>query len=331
MNTNIRMGGGKSDRDSSIDLLKSVAILMVIVTHFGFHEDFCMKWLFPFHIDMAVPIFMVITGYNFYISCAKHSGNIFRQWFSRTSILNKTKRIVIPFAILFLLELVIEILVRHNNVAETIKEMFVLSGYGPGGYYFYVIIQIIIIFPLLFFCFQKKPLLTLCCVLLVSIVFEVFVMQTELWSRLYRIIAIRYLTAVILGMVIAKYGRKIKWPVAVASLLVGGSFIYVLNYTPYQLIFTQWIGTAFPTAFYAAFFVFVTINYIKIRNIMPIHLIGKATYHIFLVQMFYYYYLVVYINRSIGWGITSLIIAIIGCTLVGVTLSILSPARIKPG
>jgi len=63
-------------RNFSIDLLKTISILFVVITHFAYPSDFRQKLLFPFYIDMAVPIFMIISGYNYYNSCESKNQNI---------------------------------------------------------------------------------------------------------------------------------------------------------------------------------------------------------------------------------------------------------------
>lgn len=59
-------------RNASVDLLKGVAILMVIVTHLGFTADQRKYFAFPFWIDMAVPVFMMLMGYVMSMSYARH-------------------------------------------------------------------------------------------------------------------------------------------------------------------------------------------------------------------------------------------------------------------
>lgn len=50
-------------RNKQLDIIKGICIIFVIVTHFAWTTNERLKYGFPFWIDMAVPIFMVITGY----------------------------------------------------------------------------------------------------------------------------------------------------------------------------------------------------------------------------------------------------------------------------
>ena len=58
-------------RNHTIDLLKGAAILMIIVTHYDWTPEQRNFFLFPYVINMAVPILMVITGYVYSMSISK--------------------------------------------------------------------------------------------------------------------------------------------------------------------------------------------------------------------------------------------------------------------
>ena len=50
-------------RNIALDSTKGLAILMVIITHFEWTTAERQALLFPFWISMAVPLFMLVTGY----------------------------------------------------------------------------------------------------------------------------------------------------------------------------------------------------------------------------------------------------------------------------
>lgn len=49
--------------NKTIDFIKGICILFIIITHFIWDDNERLRYLFPFYIDMAVPIFMIISGY----------------------------------------------------------------------------------------------------------------------------------------------------------------------------------------------------------------------------------------------------------------------------
>lgn len=59
-------------RETGIDILKIICMCFIVITHFNWNEKQEQVLLFPFWIDMAVPILMIITGYNYYNSFNKH-------------------------------------------------------------------------------------------------------------------------------------------------------------------------------------------------------------------------------------------------------------------
>lgn len=62
-------------RYHSIDFVKGICILFIIITHYTWEEAERLKYLFPFWIDMAVPIFMVVSGFVYTKSFQKNHIN----------------------------------------------------------------------------------------------------------------------------------------------------------------------------------------------------------------------------------------------------------------
>ena len=50
-------------RDHFLDIAKGAAVILVIITHFSWTEEERLPYLFPFWVSMAVPVFMIISGY----------------------------------------------------------------------------------------------------------------------------------------------------------------------------------------------------------------------------------------------------------------------------
>lgn len=54
---------GIDERYRSVDFIKGICILFIIITHHSWSKAEMSKYLFPFWIDMAVPLFMIISGF----------------------------------------------------------------------------------------------------------------------------------------------------------------------------------------------------------------------------------------------------------------------------
>ncbi len=140
----------KVERNHTIDVLKGVCIIFVIITHCNF-SDAQRSWLlFPFWIDMAVPIFMFLSGYLWALSYKNHKLNDLKSCYNKKLIIKKVIRFILPFLIVFLVE---EILLIIYNKSFNIKSFildFICGGLGPGSYYTPLMIQLIILFPLIY-------------------------------------------------------------------------------------------------------------------------------------------------------------------------------------
>ena len=60
-------------RMNLIDIIKGIMIIFIIITHFqfAFPEDY-KKYGFFYYVDMAVPVFMIISGYLASLSLEKN-------------------------------------------------------------------------------------------------------------------------------------------------------------------------------------------------------------------------------------------------------------------
>ena len=57
------MGWDGTERNYAADILKGIGIVFVVITHFSWSSTERRIYLFPFWIDMAVPVFMIISGF----------------------------------------------------------------------------------------------------------------------------------------------------------------------------------------------------------------------------------------------------------------------------
>jgi fucose 4-O-acetylase-like acetyltransferase len=50
-------------RNSMIDILKGIGMVLVIITHYNWSNSEKLNYLFPFWVSPAVPVFIIISGY----------------------------------------------------------------------------------------------------------------------------------------------------------------------------------------------------------------------------------------------------------------------------
>ena len=100
----------KENRSAIVDLLKGICILFVIITHFSWQAIERRNLLFPFWVDMAIPIFLVITGYLFSLSYQKKNIESIESAFQVNNWLKSFIRFILPYIIIYLLEITLKIL-----------------------------------------------------------------------------------------------------------------------------------------------------------------------------------------------------------------------------
>lgn len=107
-NYEIDMGGVQH----SINILKGICILFVVITHYKWSDNTRDLLLFPFWIDMAVPLFMVVSGYVNSLSYIRNSISSFEQVYTIRFLTPKVMRLLLPFMIACFVEFLGEMLVK---------------------------------------------------------------------------------------------------------------------------------------------------------------------------------------------------------------------------
>lgn len=299
-------------RNKTIDILKGVSIIMVLITHYTWSNEQRLNPVFPFLIDMAVPIFMIISGYVGALSFREHGIINLSKAYSMDQIIKKYIRYTVPFLIILLWQVI------EPNANAAIKgtgllnySKWILSGTsGSGSYYYPIIIQLIFIFPIIYFIIihKKEKGLLLC--LVTNMVFEILKWSYNMNDECYRLLIFRYIFVIATGVYAAFYRLKLRE--SLIMTLGGGIFIWLTTYgyyTPH--IITSWTGTCFIAVMWIVPFTNYVICNVKL-NILPLEIIGKASYNIFFVQMVFYrvYIRKVETNTWMGQLIASIVICI---------------------
>ncbi len=105
---------------------------------------------------MAVPCFMVISGYVGAKSFVNHSVFSVGQAYVAAQVIPKFIRFTIPFVAAFIVEVIL--LLKYSVIEFDVLPIifaFIDGGYGKGSYYYPIMIQFIFWFPVLFFIIKK--------------------------------------------------------------------------------------------------------------------------------------------------------------------------------
>lgn len=153
---------------------------------------------------------------------------------------------------------------------------------------------------------------------IINFVYEVLQSAYYVNEECYRLLVFRYIIVIAFGCYLAIGKRKIKWYVFLTAFFVGLVYIIVFNYLGITPIFTKyWTGTSFWACMYILSIAAFLISRKNMR-FMPLEIIGKASYNIFLIQMIYYLFFASYIYRIISNPYLQLGANFVICIVAGV-------------
>ena len=153
-----------------LDYLKAICVIMVIITHYDWGDKD--SPFFTMLINMAVPVFMIISGYNFAMSNRKKTGGNLKKMYAWEMIKPKLIRFLVPFFTVCLIEIVLLVIEdKHINPPR----IFLLGAYGPGSYYVPIMIQLLVIFPIIYKLVEKNARLGIALSGAANLLFEISV------------------------------------------------------------------------------------------------------------------------------------------------------------
>ncbi|MBE6681358.1 MAG: acyltransferase [Ruminococcaceae bacterium] len=306
-----------TQRNRFIDIAKGMAIILVLFNHYEWQENSLLNThLYYWMITMAVPVFMLCTGYVTASSFDKKNIS-FDEARSKKQIIPKLVRYTMPFLWFYIAETILTAvavktgLLQHistldfpYNAGYADKKMtllgsiifFFAGGRGQHGtYYFPVIIQVVFLMPYIYNAVKKSKngiwkcfAVTVGLDVLVALVGNII--NVNVSAGYNRMIAFRYVFALAMGCYVYLYREnlgKIKWFVMFA-LGVGYTCLvtYVPSYKPF--VYSSWQYTSAMSMLYISPLFVLGIRYLENIKFKPLEEIGKASYHILMVQILYY-------------------------------------------
>lgn len=278
-----------------IDYLKALCVIMVIITHYDWKDK--INGAFLFGINMAVPIFMLISGYNFAASGLRKADGKFLKMYQPEMLIPKIIRFTSPFFFIYILEIILKIAEGNEYSILKIIERFLEGGYGPGSYYYPLMLQLLLVFPLIFLLVRKLGGWGVILAAYLNFSYEVVIHSIEMELDTYRLLIFRYTFLLALGCwLFFHLNEKINpWMLAI-MLSIGIGYLYAIYYADYEpQLFTYWTRTSMMTAFYIFPLIYLTFRHgmkLQIPGSLgrAVAKIGQASYHIFLIQMVYYHF-----------------------------------------
>lgn len=306
-----------NNRNLLLDNLKGVCILFVVITHFSWTDGERLHFLFPFWIDMAVPIFMIISGYVYTKSFIRKKIHSLIEAYSFEYLVGKTIKYTLPYLIVFIPQVFYGEMLLNKPIGW--GGVFLQGGLGPGSYYYPVMLQFILIFPLIYCIIEKSGGIGLIVCFFINAVYEILKTVYGMNESCYRLLIFRYIFVIAYGCFMAKDKYRLKKLASVSLGTVGLVYIYLVCYTDYYPKYIiYWTRTSFLAVLYVIPIFTMLFNKFKNISCKGISYLGKISYDIFLIQMLYYTCLDNKISIYVGNRGVHLTINIIICTIGGV-------------
>ena len=303
-----------------LDYLKGISIMFVIITHVTIYSTLSnTSIVFPYFVNMAVPFFIIVSGYAHSQSYEKRELKTLREYYKFKDLFNKAKAIYVPFVVIYVLELILTRIMdgRMVGIKEAVH-IFITGGLGPGSYYIPILMELIVVMPIIYWLVNRNVLQGSLSVIAVQVLLEWMIQITNFPQEIYRLLIVRYLVFLLTGVLLYKYRERQKNILLFLCMCIGAVYIWKVNYEEYvPYLFQFWTTTSAPTALWAGG---VTAFFIKYMPMFPKRIdmcmskIGRSTYYIYLIQMVYFQFgFGQYFTNPLIHSIMSIII----CIMVG--------------
>lgn len=287
-------------------MTKALAILSVLVLHavprHALESSFAI-----FHVWQAVPVFAVLLG----VSAVHTRISPIRAYLTRRAL-----RLLPAFAVAWVASLTLGVLLDEVYRGPLLALGLLPHG-GPGNYYITLMLQFVLLLPILKRIFDRTPRATLVGSFAVALAFELTAGSTSMNPYLYASCVVRYLPAIVLGMWIESGHRA--WPGMVVSLPYLVAHAAGLRIDAFV---TAWQPQNLLAFFYPATLVEFALGSLPVSAssmvARPAREIGKASYHIFLVQMLWFGGAIRVLPFE---GIARVLIGMTACTLAGIVFA----------
>lgn len=270
-----------------------LAIVSVILLH-SLPTDILFLSGSPYHIWQTVPIFLILAGYNTANSYKKRNFQSLNQFYNLSFLYNKIERLIYPFLLVWLFQVVAFYVFSDGMNIKALVVSLITGGWGPGSYFIPIIIQATLILPLIYLLCRKNLTKMTILLFIVSLIFELICLLINIPDSIYRIMVIRYLFALTLGVWLALNTKEINYKILIPLSVLSLIYITGVNYYDWSFIMEKsWLSQHAPSYFYTILLIIIGLRVYKVKaenKISKLFVkIGQASYHIFLAQMVYFW------------------------------------------
>lgn len=286
-------------RDYHIDMAKGIAIISVILLH-TWNAKILLPMLAPFHIWQAVPIFMILLGYNNGQSYERRNLRSLSDFYHWDFMGRRFKGVLLPFFCIYLLQILWTLMNGEKMTLLQMIKQFWVGGYGPGSYFIPLTLQAYLLLPALYLFMKKtSPKAMILTAGILNTYLELICRVGGIDEELYRVLIIRFIFALAIGLVISvKSFNQLSFKKWLPWMIMSGFYIYFVMYQNLDLIMERYWHSQHLPAFFWPVLLIILIKKIPLKIIPRLSKatakLGHASFHIYLVQMFYFWELQAY-------------------------------------
>lgn len=305
----------KEDSSSffQVDFLKTFMIAFVIIDHSLLHSLIRGTGTELWE-RMSIPVFLILLGFNMGNSFARRGDQYLSELYSWSYFKRKFWRFVFPYIILYIVSTTAGFIIYEENFTDTFRENWFLEYIvyqkslleGPGNWFIPILFQSILLLPLMYKLFSILPRFSLILSFLIEICFHLFVFAyvgeitiENIFTELnFRYIILLYISAIGMGFWFSKdhdlFSKKnlfvwILFPISVIYMVAWEFFGFRLEVDGSGIVRGDY---NYFTFIYSAFIILIVMKVIpknpknKVLKIFTV--IGRSTFHIYLVQDVYF-------------------------------------------
>jgi peptidoglycan/LPS O-acetylase OafA/YrhL len=329
----------RPDRSEAIDVLKGIAIIGVLLQHALAPEE--LRSIFTaFHLGLAVPVFVLLTGMNLTGSLQRTGSTSLGQIYTRVYVGRRVGRLLPPLVVAWGASLVLGIALGRLAMSPQLA-LLSFPMPGPGDYYIPVLLQMVLVTPVVFWAMSKRPGLTIAICFGLDIGFEFIANHVDAATSIlggnsrfrYDVVGLRYFGVLAIGVWIgvrsAEASRRATWLWVLAVL--GVVYLLVERAHGQEL----WLGmnpgferrTTVAIAGLAAVWALAgmrVLNGVPRSLRAPLVVIGIASYHVYLVQIVWFG-----VFPQTSW--LRFAVAVVCCCAIGVAFHWALPGGVPDG
>lgn len=294
------MAAEVKQRNNLFDLLKLISIAAVVSIHALVPYPELGKFLSPLLQAVAVPIFILISAY---LRTKKMNKIGVKGAYQPKYMFISFMSLMLGYIIIVVIEIIGCLPLQRQGIPLPLGTNFLDSvpdflywlftgTLGFGSYYIPIMVELIVFLPLLYLLFKKNRNAGLLLCFGLNLAYDLLSHFLGMSSGAYRLLIFRFTFMLGCGIYLGMQEEKGKKEDVTAGLfLFLGLFYVIVNTFIYEFpIFDTWSSSSMFVAFFAYGFVYFMMKRFSGIGYRKIFVFGKASYHIFLVQMLFYFF-----------------------------------------